>query len=296
MRRRFFLMYNPAAGTARVGVVAEVERLLVAAGATVTRATAASPEAACAEARAAARSGAYDAIVAAGGDGTIRQAATAVLGTDCPAGAIMIGTGNVLAHELSLPRSASAMAAMLRDGPAIPVAMARANGAPFLLMAGAGLDGRIIAGLDQATKQRLGKVAFTAPTLKALRAPLDRLTVTVDGMPHACCWAIVTSAERYGGAFRLTSQVSLRTPGLAAILFHSRSRTERLAHAIALARGCLDLLAKRQPEQITILPCRHVHIDAASPVPIQIDGDAAGCTPLDISADGGQVALIVPEP
>lgn len=294
MRRRFFLMFNPAAGTARAGVVAEVERLLRAGGAIVVRAAAQGAATARAEATVAAHSGGFDAIVAAGGDGTIRQAAVAVVGTSCPAGAIMIGTGNVVAHELNLPRTPRAIASMLLNGPTIPVSLGRANDATFLLMAGAGLDGRIIARLNQSWKQKLGKAAFAAPALSALAAPLDHLHVTVDGVGHDCTWVIVTSAARYGGHFRLTSTVSLRTPGLSAILFHARTRAERLAQAIALARGDLDRRAALNPDWVTILPCRHVRIDADQPVPLQIDGDADGTTPIDISDDGGTIALIVP--
>ena len=63
--------------------------------------------------RKAAESGSYDAIVAAGGDGTIRHAAAALIGTDMALGIIPVGTGNVLAHEIGLARTPAAIARML---------------------------------------------------------------------------------------------------------------------------------------------------------------------------------------
>ena len=55
--------------------------------------------------RKAAESGRYDAVIAAGGDGTIRQVAATLIGTDMPLGIIPVGTGNVLAHEIGLART-----------------------------------------------------------------------------------------------------------------------------------------------------------------------------------------------
>ena len=61
----------------------------------------------------------YDAVVAAGGDGTIRQVAAALLDAETPLGIIPVGTGNVLAHEIGLAANAHAVAHMLLNGPTI---------------------------------------------------------------------------------------------------------------------------------------------------------------------------------
>ena len=295
MRRRFFLIYNPAAGRDRRLFLETVVRHMETAGATIVRCQGTSADAARAEASAAARSGQFDAVVAAGGDGTIRQAAIAVRETACPLGALMIGTGNVLAHELDLPRTPAEIAAMLMRGPAIELELGVANGEPFLLMVGAGFDGRVIGHLNQSLKQRFARAAFGPATFSALRAPLDRLHVDVDGTTHACAWIIVTNAARYGGSFQLTQRTSLRERGLVAILFHARTRAELVAQAVALSRGQLDQRAVRDPGWVTMQACTRARITAAHGVPVQIDGDSFGTTPLDIGVGGGQVHLIVPE-
>jgi diacylglycerol kinase family enzyme len=46
---------------------------------------------------------------------------------------------------------------------------------------------------------------------------------------------------------------------------------------------------------VEMLPCARASIAAPHPVPIQIDGDAFGTTPLEIEAgSGGNLQLIVP--
>jgi diacylglycerol kinase (ATP) len=294
MRRRFFLIYNPSAGRDRRLYIEAVVDALLEAGAEVVRSEAIGTDAARVAATTAASSGDYDALITAGGDGTVRQAAMAAIGTSCPVGAVMMGTGNVLAHELGLPRAPQAIAAMLRDGSTVDIDLSSANGEPFLLMAGAGFDGRIVANLNQSFKQRFARAAYGPATLAALRAPLDRLHVTIDGTIHSCAWAIVTSATRYGGAFQLTRRTSIRAPGLVAMLFRPRTRAELVAQAVALARGDLDRRAALDPDWVTAIPCAAADIRADTPVPAQIDGDQFGTTPLQIRAGAGRVALIVP--
>ena len=82
MRRRFFLIANPTAGVAGAPLVEEVVRALERQAARpLTRTMAADSVAARRAARMAADSGNYDAVIAAGGDGTIRHVAAALIGT-----------------------------------------------------------------------------------------------------------------------------------------------------------------------------------------------------------------------
>src|SRR5262249_28758833 len=92
MRRRFFLVENPGAGVAGSPLVEDAVRLLAKAGASVARSRSSDiPSARTAVCKAAA-SGSYDAIVAAGGDGTIRHAAASLIGANLPLGIIPVGT------------------------------------------------------------------------------------------------------------------------------------------------------------------------------------------------------------
>jgi diacylglycerol kinase family enzyme len=292
MRRRFFLIYNTRAGTARTATVDAVASALIAAGASVERATSACESDARSEAAQAARSGRYEAIVTAGGDGTVRQAAAAASGSDCPVGAIMLGTGNVLAHELGLPRSPAAIADMLMNGKTLDVPLGRANGEPFLLMAGVGFDGRVVAELDHRLKQRIAKAAYVPPVLKALAAPLDRLVVTCDGETSDATWVVVTNSRCYGGQFVLTDRTSLEKPGLIAVLFRARSKPQLIGQLVSLAMG---RLMRRIHGDVDMRPVRDVRIvSKANPVPVQIDGDVFSSTPLHVEDSGARVRLIVP--
>jgi diacylglycerol kinase family enzyme len=292
MRRRLFVISNPGAGLSRSSLIDDTLRALQRAGAVPSHTRPASIAATRLAAQQAAASGSYEAIVAAGGDGTIRHVAAALIDGSVPLGIIPVGTGNVLAHEIGLKPTADAVARTLLQGTTIEVACASANGEPFLLMAGAGFDARVLTDLDQRTKSLVGKLAYAAPLLGGLFRPLDTLSVAVDGQTCQANWVVIANSCHYGGGFVLTERTGIHQRGLVAILFKARTRTALAGMLTSLARGRLEEHAARG--HVEILPCSQATITSDTPVPVQIDGDVVGSTPLTIDAGSSHVRLIVP--
>ena len=293
MRRNLALVYNQSAGAGRPRkldrVVAHLERY----GARVTALHTSSAEDASQKVARAAREGSYDGVIAAGGDGTIRAVATGAAGTSLPVGIVPLGTGNVMRHEIGLSTSTSAIAQTLLDGPEIKVRCGLVNGAPFLLMAGAGFDGRVVALLNQKSKRVFGRLAYATPVLKTLGAGVFDLDVDVDGVSHSASWVIVTNAAHYGGSFRLTRDTQLGAGQLVAVIVTGTARRDLLAASMALGLGRLTE-AKTRPQGILSMPCNRVRITSDFAVPVEVDGDEAGTTPVEISSEGPVVHLIVP--
>jgi diacylglycerol kinase (ATP) len=294
MRRRFLVLVNARAGLSRPRLVDEVIRALEHdAGASVTRETLGEFAAIRRLAAAAARSQGYDVVVAAGGDGTIRAAAAGMSGTDVPLAIIPCGTANVLAQEIGLKARPDLVYQMLRHGPSIPIACGKANGEPFLLMAGAGFDARVVGALNHALKSRIGKAAYTGPVLGALMRPPDTLSVTIDNRCYEASWVVIANARHYAGRFVLAPRTGIQRPGLEAVLFRARNRAVLMGQLLSLLRGRLDMRAARNGD-VAMHECAHVRISAAGPVPVQIDGDPFGMTPLEARAGSEAIRLIVP--
>jgi diacylglycerol kinase family enzyme len=211
-----------------------------------------------------------------------------------PLGIVPMGTGNVLAHEIGVAPEAHAIADMLLNGRVIDAACARANDKPFLLMAGAGFDARVIAALDHRLKSQVGKAAYAGPMFGALVHAVDTLSVTIDGKAHQASWAVISNVRRYGGNFVMARHTGIEVRGLQAILFKARNRTVLVGQLMALAMGTLDERSARHGD-VEMLPCNKAHITAHKAVPTQIDGDAFGVTPLVVEAGATELRLIVPK-
>lgn len=289
MRRRLFIVRNRFAGVPRQRFFDAVVDRLRSAGAEVHLAQQDDPDAAIEGVRAAIATS--DAIVAAGGDGTVRLVAGAVGRAPVPVGLIPLGTGNVLAREIGLARTPDAVARTLLEGRVEIVHGGTANGAPFYLMAGAGFDGRTVSHLDYRLKRVLGRAAYADAVIRAWKAPVDVLDVEVDGQPYRANWVIVTNARHYGGSFVLSPRRSIFAPGLEAILIRAPGRLKLASQMLRLAHGSI---ATSGNASVTAVPATRVTVRSHVPVPTQLDGDGFGTTPLAIDADGPQLRLIVP--
>ncbi|HSP53709.1 MAG TPA: diacylglycerol kinase family protein, partial [Cryobacterium sp.] len=109
-------------------------------------------------------------IIVAGGDGTVRAVAEAVHGTDCALALLPSGTGNLLARNLQLPLEDARQAlhiAFAGQDRVIDVCLIdieRANRSvdrhTYLVMAGLGLDAKMLANTDDALKAKAGWLAY----------------------------------------------------------------------------------------------------------------------------------------
>lgn len=286
-RRRFLVVYNPRSGKsrrrlldavcARIASSAGVTSLVIEHSFTEIRDVV----------RDAAASGTFDAAVAAGGDGTIRAVAAGLDGTSLPLGVIALGTGNVLAIELALPREPAGIAEMLMRGPTITLSCGRVDGEPFLLMVSAGFDAAIVRRCRSEAKRFLGKLAYAAPLIAQLSERPTPFRTLIDGVEHRATWLVVSNASHYAGRFVIAPDRTVTAPGFTALVVTTRSRRGLLGVMLEIAAG-------RRPsaDLATLIPCRRVEIPDAAGVPIQVDGDAMPRPSLLITEEKSPLRLI----
>jgi len=134
-------------------------------------------------------------VIAAGGDGTVRSVAEALRGTGVSMAVVSAGTGNLLARNLDLPTGSvreSVDIAFNGYDRAIDLGMVeivRDNDDheehAFLVMAGLGLDAKMIKNTSTKLKKAVGWLAYVdgiARSIPELR-PV-RLRFSVDGAPN----------------------------------------------------------------------------------------------------------------
>jgi diacylglycerol kinase family enzyme len=122
-----------------------------------------------------------DLIIAAGGDGTVRAVAEAIRGSGVPLALLPSGTGNLLARNLKLTLDdmpGSVTAAFTGDDREIDLAVIDIEREDksrdrhvFVVMAGMGLDAKMIKNTDDDLKKKAGWIAYVAAVAKSLRDP-----------------------------------------------------------------------------------------------------------------------------
>ncbi len=290
-RRHFALIVNPQAG--RGGMQATpVLAHLTACGCHIDEWQANSPDELAAHIRNSGKTG-VDAIIIAGGDGTLRTALQAQRRSSAPIALLPCGTANVIARDTGLPSDAAALARIYRYGPARTVHGGYVNGNLFLMSAGAGFDARVVGTVNPALKQRVGRMAYAAAAMALWRhwGGGRPYLVSTDGAPaEAAASLIVLNTRLYGGGFMLDPEGGIDRPGLRVILFHGGRRRDMARYALAGAMGRLQRLKDvtfRQAREIRIIsPLKHDFC--------QIDGDPGPACPLTITALDAAGRLILP--
>jgi len=298
-RRRILVIYNPVAGgRARrrfTAALREMQRLGIKVALRETR-SAGDAEVFARDVTAAD----FDAVVVAGGDGTLNEAVNGLRDLRVPLAVFPFGTGNVLAHEIGMPRNPVELAAIAAAGPVRPISVGEAvfEGQPvarrFLLMTGVGFDAEVVEGLDLDLKRRAGKLAFVWSILKRLwRYRPTEYSVTLEGengvSERRAASAVATKARFYAGRFVLAPAARLADRSFQLALFRNAGRRAALGYLLALAGGFLHRLT-----DVEFATARAARFALPRGAPVQIDGDVAGPLPVTIRIAEEPLLLVHP--
>ncbi|MEX0879688.1 MAG: diacylglycerol kinase family protein [Thermoanaerobaculia bacterium] len=235
-----------------------------------------------------------DLVAVCGGDGTISEAAAGLGGSPVPLGVLPGGTSNVLAVELGIPLELRRAEEVLLAGVPVSLRLGRADGRPFLLWAGVGLDARVMRKMNLTLKRWFGRPGIS-PTAGSqfLRYEFPRLEVEIDGARHEATFAVVSRARHYGGNWIIAPEARTDADTLDVLLFAHRDRWKLFRLFQEMKRGQSGHLTNGLAR---IVRGREVSIRSLEsyPVDVQVDGDCVLETPVACSVGEERVRILVP--
>ncbi len=237
----------------------------------------------------------FDIIVAAGGDGTINAVANgmAVNGMAAvprPLALLPLGTANVLAREIELPRRPELLAELIATGPARPIWPGRVGDRLFLVMASSGFDAETVAAVNPRLKRYAGRLAFAwAIVLCLWRYRASELRVQIDGADHRAAAVIAAKGRFYAGSYVVAPRANLSEPILDLVLFQRSGRLMVLRYLAALLLG---RVARRN--DIAFLRSRGALVSGTEALPVQADGEIVARLPVSIGIAERPLQLVRP--
>lgn len=283
------LILNPAAGggTARAEVEAIRDVLTPAFGAIETVETGLEHPTATELAERALNAG-CEAVLVAGGDGTVGSAARALVGTNVVLGILPFGTYMNIARAVGVPREDQrAAAGIIADGNVRAIDVGQVGDTLFFEAAGIGLDADAFAA-GRAVQR--GERGFAMSVLGALlRRRGVRVRIEVDGRvrTHRILQAVVSNGPWYGWGFEVSPGARIDDGKLDLVVFgDSKWRVLRELIAAAVDRDRPARGRRYRGARITLSATRELSVHA--------DGVVVGPLPQTFTVRPGALKVYAP--
>lgn len=227
-----------------------------------------------------------EAVWVCGGDGTLGQAATALVGSEVPLGILPTGTVNVVAAECGIPNGVTAALDALTGRPGRRSFMTwRVGSRAALLGLGVGFEAIVMDHVSLRMKRNLGFAAIGARgTLEWARYGFPALRVTGedgDGRPFdlPATQALATIPTRFAGRHTVAPAANPGDGCIDLVLFSGRSRARMAGFWIGIQ---LPGTAHLRIPGVRALRARRFQVTAEDgrPVLAHVNGDAVEHTPL----------------
>jgi YegS/Rv2252/BmrU family lipid kinase len=233
------------------------------------------------------------ALIACGGDGTLNEILQPAAHSGVAVSLIAAGTANVWAREAAFPRDPVEAALAVDSATPLAADLGVANGRYFLLMASVGFDALVASTVSAAVKRRLGATAYALRAMSQLRR-LRSLSIdaTIDGEPTAirAVMVVIGNTRLYGGVIRFTSEARLDDGLLDLCVLDASGRFGALRTLARVRRG-------RHLGTPGVVYRRLREFEVLTPgLPVQLDGEPFGLTPMTFGVAPAAVRLVVPDP
>jgi YegS/Rv2252/BmrU family lipid kinase len=240
-----------------------------------------------------------DLIVVGGGDGTLKEAAGHLVHRDVALGVLPLGTTNNFARSLGLPLRLAGAAGVIRHGKVADVdaglvgtAADAVAGEVFANMVSLGMSVAVAERAPAGLKRLIGRSAYALTALHRMpvHQPFRATVRTADNV-----FDFVTHQLNIANGAHHSGRLIARDAGpddrrLAVYRLGDKSR-HRLAgatlrHIFAGYRRSLD--------EAAFITTREVHVETDPPLPVDVDGEIRGRTPVTVTLLPNALRVLVP--
>jgi len=225
-----------------------------------------------------------DVVIAAGGDGTVREVAEVLAGTEATMALLPLGTGNLLARNLDFDVENMENAVRIalhgthRSIDAAQIVLERTDGSTeehvFLVMAGIGFDADMMNDTNDELKAKVGPLAYAEAGMRHLPGKRRNVVISIDDGPEQTRKirsVIFANCGKLQGGLDLVPDALVDDGKLDIVVMSPRSVAgwAWIAAKTALRhRGGIPVIDYYQ--------ARKVRMSAPEPISSQLDGDTTG--------------------
>lgn len=240
------------------------------------------------------------AVVVVGGDGTVRETATAMGDTGVPLVVLPMGTENLVAKYFQMRRDPGQLASLLLHGKPVDVdigEMRSGQGAGsvarrFLLVAGMGFDADVVRRLTARRKGHINHGDYFWPIWRSFWSyhhPRFRVDTEQGLLYEGHGLVFIGNIPRYAIGLRILPRAHPQDGKLDVCVFACRWQLPLLRHSV-------NTLLRRHVSTtgVTYRQAERVRVTADRQVPVQLDGDLADTLPAEFTLTGQKTRFLAP--
>ena len=231
-------------------------------------------------------------VVVAGGDGTVREVAHGLQGSQKPLLIMPCGTENLLASEMGFDDTVETLIRAFESFTIRTLDMGKLNGRCFTSIAGIGFDGEIVRRVSSVRSGHIHHLDYVWPIWRTLwdhKFPQIRVEVDGEEIYDGRGMVFVGNISRYAIGLQILSQADYSDGLLDVCVYKCSNQYELVKHAVMTT-------FKRHTRSGSVIYKQGSCIKVSSPVSVatEIDGDPGPNLPLEINVIKQAVRVIVP--
>ena len=240
-------------------------------------------------------------LVAVGGDGTVNEVANGIAGLDVELAVIPRGTGWDFVRTHGIPRRLEGAVEVALNGRTREIDLGRARyrgwdgeerESLFANIASAGMSGAIAKRTNETSKALGGKVSYFWATLAVFsRWRNGEVRVRVDGEEHTGRMhdVVVANGRYFGGGMMICPEAEPDDGRFDVLLIGDLTKRDLMLTLPKTYRG-----THLPHPKATVLRGVQVEVETPEPLPVELDGEQPGTTPVSFEIVPRALRLRVP--
>ncbi len=213
--------------------------------------------------------GKFEMVVAVGGDGTVNEVASAIVGSDTILGIVPFGSGNGLARFLGIPMDTAKAIETLSAGKWITMDSGRVNGQPFFNMAGMGFDAHISEVFSHNKKR--GFITYIKSSIKEVisyKAQLYKINIDGKDYEREAFMLSFANSSQYGNDAHISPTASVQDGLLDICVIKPFPLWRFFEMGIRMMRKTTD-----KTKYVEIIKGQRILVKRSEPGPLHLDGE-----------------------
>jgi len=238
-----------------------------------------------------------DALAVYGGDGTLMEAISGLIGSEIPLVILPGGSANIMAAELGIPADLKEACTLLSRGPleTKTIDVGQFDKRYFIVRISIGFEADVVKGADRQTKNKIGIFAYFLSAVRALKITKKAVYhLKIDGQEHEVGGLIclITNTGNLGfSSISFDKHIDVSDGFLDVVVV-------RKANLSLFKLMVVTFLKRERPDNLELVEHwqgKDISVSSSPKQAVQCDGEVLEKIPLHIKIIPGAIKVLVPK-